>query len=70
MVVLYVVTGLGSAAFGFKIISGWFKERRQKQERQQQQADSGVQQELASSANLERQHLLMQQLQEQGEREG
>lgn len=31
--VLYTVTGLGAAAFGVKVISGWWKERQQQQQR-------------------------------------
>lgn len=30
--VLYAVTGLGSAAFGYKIITGWWKEQQQKRQ--------------------------------------
>lgn len=30
--VLYTVTALGSAAFGYKVVTGWFKEQRRKQQ--------------------------------------
>jgi len=37
--VLYTVTGLGAAAFGVKIISGWWKDRQQQQQQQRRDAD-------------------------------
>lgn len=59
---LYAVTCLGSAAFGFKIISGWFKER--KQGHKQAGANGSIQQGRSVGAEGDEQEVLLQQQQQ------